>query len=393
MPARAVDGHGVEGERVARLHVPGEDVVAAGVDVGHRLVVLAALVFRAALREGLRLEPALPTVRAGDEGERAALARHGVERQPEGHDRPAAHRPVGLVVVPARRLRRARLLHEQLVVEEVEPLGVQEPRRHRPERSFAAEGAEALMRLPDAQIAVEAPGFRPVAVEIGPRLRDVALDRVREHAEPCRRHDTFHQHRAVAVEIRLFPCRRGAWSSSLRGRYRAPEVIPPFADRNRRAGASGERGRRDAAGKAPACLRSAVAAIVAAAAPTPPYAMFAARSAAADANGGRDGGFCGLRKPRRGRAGRARRKRRDDAGGASGSGNRAGRGAQRRGQRRHRPALRPWPAGHRRGPARRAAPGRALSAEGPERLARRLPDHAGLQILRGRRPRRRTASS
>ncbi len=89
--ARAVDSQCVEGERVARLHVPEEDAVSAGVDVGHGLVALALLVGRAALGEGLGLEPAAPTVRTGDEGERAALARDRVERQPEGHHRPAAH--------------------------------------------------------------------------------------------------------------------------------------------------------------------------------------------------------------------------------------------------------------------------------------------------------------
>ena len=194
----------MEGQRIARLHVPGEDAVSAGVDIGHGLVALALLVGCSAFGEGLRLEPTVPAVRAGNEGERAALARDRVERQPEGHHRPAAHGPVGLVVVPARRLRRARLLHEELVVEEVEAFGAQEPRRQLPERPLAAEGAEALILLPDALVTVEAAHLRPVAGEIRPRLRNIAFDRVLQHAEPRGRHDTLHQHRAIAVEIRPF---------------------------------------------------------------------------------------------------------------------------------------------------------------------------------------------
>ena len=106
--------------------------------------------------------------------------------------------------MPARRLRRARLLHEELVVEEVEAFGAQEPSRRLPERPLAAEGPEALILLPDALVAVEAAHFRLVADGIRSRLRNIAFDRVPQNTEPRSRHDALHQHRAVAVEFRPF---------------------------------------------------------------------------------------------------------------------------------------------------------------------------------------------
>ena len=118
---RAVDDHGVEHQAVARRHLPPADVVPAaiGVDVGDLREIAVGELDLMALAEGRRPVVDAPAMRAGDELDGAVAAVDRIERDPYRRDLPALYRPVGLVLVPRRRMRRARLLHEELVVEEI----------------------------------------------------------------------------------------------------------------------------------------------------------------------------------------------------------------------------------------------------------------------------------
>src|SRR5581483_8662953 len=127
---RAMDDHGMEDEAVAGLHLPPFDVVVRtiGVDVGDLHEVARGELDLMALAERRRSEIDAPFVRAGDERDGAVAAVDMVERDPDRGDLPALHRPVRLVLVPRRGMGRARLLHEELVVEEVGARGAHQPR-------------------------------------------------------------------------------------------------------------------------------------------------------------------------------------------------------------------------------------------------------------------------
>ena len=83
----------------------------------------------------------------------------GIQRKPERADLLAADRPVGLVLMPRRSLAGARLLHQELVVEEIHPARAHDPSRDLGGRRLESEAAELR------EAARRAPGRR----RIGPR--------------------------------------------------------------------------------------------------------------------------------------------------------------------------------------------------------------------------------
>mmetsp|Transcript_45610 Transcript_45610/g.151202 ORF Transcript_45610/g.151202 Transcript_45610/m.151202 type:complete len:314 (+) Transcript_45610:228-1169(+) len=160
----AVHHRRVEEEHVARRHVPAEQLVlAAGdarVDVRHGRVAFRAVVHVARVhlvRAGEVCDAVrqAPSVRAFDIRE-ASLPRHLVEGEPDRADLLPAQMPVGRVVVPRGRRRGARLLDEELVVEDV-----RRPRTHCPCGDGARARAEHKVckdgvAVPEELVVVEA---------------------------------------------------------------------------------------------------------------------------------------------------------------------------------------------------------------------------------------------
>jgi hypothetical protein len=108
----------MEGDDIARLHVPGEEFVALalGVEIGQRLEAwIGHRQVDAALPEEFRLEPAAPAMRALHVLH-AGRAIDRIERQPQRDDLLAVDRIIRLVVMPGCAFARARLLHQQVIV-------------------------------------------------------------------------------------------------------------------------------------------------------------------------------------------------------------------------------------------------------------------------------------
>ena len=164
--------HGVEHQAVARRHRPPADVVLGpiGVDVGDLREIARGELDLVALAEGRRPVVDAPAVRAGDELDGAVAAVDRIERDPDRGDLPALHRPVGLVLVPRRRMRRARLLHEELVVEEIGRAGAHQPRGDCRGRGVQGGGTELRIAPPHVHVAEEPAGVLPSAklVAFGP---------------------------------------------------------------------------------------------------------------------------------------------------------------------------------------------------------------------------------
>ncbi len=185
----AVHGHGVEGQEIARLHVPAREFVLLPlpVDVGDGDVLGIARVGCPALGKGFGLKEGAPLVRSAHELERAALGGDRIERDPEGHDVFRANRPIREIVVPARGGVGPRLLHEELVVVDLDAVHPEQRGGECGQRRLAAVGGKIRVGLPDPHVAVEATAaFHLVAVKTRRRRSDVALDRRRQPLEPGR---------------------------------------------------------------------------------------------------------------------------------------------------------------------------------------------------------------
>ncbi len=94
------------------------------------------------------------------------------------------------------------LLHEQLVVQEIDLLAVEELRRQRGQMRLQAKSAEVGIVFPNPQIAVETAFTirRIIAVHERPRVGDIPIDRRLQPRTPGRIDDIAHDHRTVTVE-------------------------------------------------------------------------------------------------------------------------------------------------------------------------------------------------
>jgi len=189
-------------DAVARLERPRQYLVlrALGLDVGDRLErrVEEAVV----AGEALGAEAAPPAVGAAHVLDGAALERDGVEGEPERAHLGALDRPVGEVVVEGRLLPRAGLLHEQVVVEEVDGRRAQQPRRDGCRGRVEDEGAEVGVPGPHEHVAVVAPrvaGLRVLEDEWA-RALDVALGRAPQALDPVAVEEAAEADDAVALE-------------------------------------------------------------------------------------------------------------------------------------------------------------------------------------------------
>ena len=118
----------VERHGVAGLERPAEDRMGGAIrlDVGHLLEGALVEDERAIVEEAARHVPRARSVGAGHELERA-LTRHGVEWDPKRHGVEPVDVVVGLILVPGRPDRRARLLHEQVVVVQADHARAHQP--------------------------------------------------------------------------------------------------------------------------------------------------------------------------------------------------------------------------------------------------------------------------
>ena len=173
---RAVHDHRLEDQAVARLHGEADDAVFVPfrLDIGQRRqpgVGIGPPVGEVVGAEG---RPGVGTRDVCDAG----LLGHRVERQPDRADLPPGHRPVGLVLVPGRAFGRARLLHQKLVVEEVDLARPHDAPGDLRRWRFHHETPERRMALPQVEIAEEAPCPLCVFLGMGARMRHRHLDRL-----------------------------------------------------------------------------------------------------------------------------------------------------------------------------------------------------------------------
>ena len=203
-------GHGVEQVGIAGLQVPGNNVIAGAVRLDIRDILELGIALVGAdglgLAEGLRLEPAVPAVRAANEFQAAVIGGGLVQRYPDRQHLPAADRPVGLVVVPAGALAHGGFLDEQLVVEQVDLVAAEKGLGNGGQLRIHADVPEGRVGLPQAQVAVEQALVRLVAVEKGARLADVVLDGRGQPLQLRRRYQAAQGHHpvgVVGVDVRL----------------------------------------------------------------------------------------------------------------------------------------------------------------------------------------------
>ena len=177
----------MEQHRVARLEVPGQDLVGrrVGVDVGHGLVARAAVVVVGAVVEQARIVELAPAVGAGDEA-RADRSGNRVEGQPDADGLLALHAVVGHVVVPDRGLGGAGLLDQHVLVEDLDPFGAHQAAGDRRRRRAKHEVAVFRDPLPVAVVLEEA-ALAVVQLVLCPdrsRLGHVALHPARQRGDP-----------------------------------------------------------------------------------------------------------------------------------------------------------------------------------------------------------------
>ncbi len=181
--------HGAEIEQhdIARLHLPFHHPhrrVAVG--IGHRQIVAGIGIEMGVVDPAHRQYGFCPQMRAGHQAERRLLDR--IDRDPETDRLAALDEIIGAVLMPGRRLGRARFLDQHMVVEEL--------RRGRPHRGGGGLGdrrvldhsAEFGNALPIAVIVEEAARLaRPGAFHReGAGFAHIALDTSLDHTDPVR---------------------------------------------------------------------------------------------------------------------------------------------------------------------------------------------------------------
>src|SRR4029453_18215953 len=184
----AVQRERMEGDDIARLHVPGEEFVALalGIEIGQRLEAwIGDRQVDAALPEEFRLEPAAPAMRALHVLH-AGRAIDRIERQPQRDDLLAVDRIVGLVVMPGRALARARLLHQEMVVIVDDLARAHEPGGNLARRRAIDKVARRRMALPELEVDEEEAGraLRRVEPDHGARTCHVGIDRLAQALDP-----------------------------------------------------------------------------------------------------------------------------------------------------------------------------------------------------------------
>src|SRR5260370_19990121 len=140
-------------------------------------------------------------MRARDELDGAVAAVDRIERDPRRGDLPALYRPIRLVLVPWRRMGRAGLLHEELVVEEIRRRRAHQARGDGRSRRGERGSAELAVVLPHEHVAEEFPGSAAFSEVRGMRARrgEVALDRRTQALDPGRIERLAQADDAVAV--------------------------------------------------------------------------------------------------------------------------------------------------------------------------------------------------
>src|SRR5262249_258306 len=133
----------VKDHAVAGLGFPADDALVPRIDVRQDRPARVVVGPEAAVEEALRAVPHAVPMRAADELERDRPG-HRIDRQPDRAEAPAVDRAVRLVLMPGRALLGAWLLHQDMVVEEIDLAGTHQAGGDDPRRRPAREAFEGL---------------------------------------------------------------------------------------------------------------------------------------------------------------------------------------------------------------------------------------------------------
>ncbi len=149
-----MNGAEVERNRIARLHVPADDVelVTLRLDVGHQLEVVVLV--KPGAVETHRSEALAPAVGAAH-AFHDDVARYRVERNPKAHALQTFHTVIRLILMPWGHGAAARLLDQHVVMKKARCLRVHQARGQFPGGRIEHEIAELGNALPVAQVLKE----------------------------------------------------------------------------------------------------------------------------------------------------------------------------------------------------------------------------------------------